>query len=119
MVIPTKIKYLHSGWQTPTSFYVPKGTKKLRLIGEFSGDCNIYSGNNWNHVVGKIKKSRNGEIQSIPVPDGEDGKVWTFHNVLVNKLWFINAPNYLSYSPSGMMVPRELVRKDGLPIKRR
>ncbi|RMD93134.1 MAG: DUF4838 domain-containing protein, partial [Calditrichaeota bacterium] len=116
MVIPTKKNYLHHGWQTPTCFYVPRGTKNLILIGYFSNDCNIFT-DNWTHIVGKIKKSKNGEIQSIPVPEGKDGCIWSFANVCVNKLWFINAPNYLGYSPYGMMVPKELVEKDGLTVR--
>lgn len=117
MVIPTKTNYIHSGWQTPTCFYVPKGTKNLELIGHFSGDCDIFTDGNWKHVVGKIKQSKNGEIQSIAVPEGEEGKVWTFRNVMINSVWFLNAPNYLGYSPYGMMVPKEVAEKDGLRIK--
>lgn len=101
----------------PLYFYVPKG---LRNIQFFTQDARPHS---WTvrgpddkvaRVVGT--KSKVGEVVNIPVPEGQDGKVWWFHDFAFGRLRMLNLPEFVSFSPNQLLVPREVAEKDGLQI---
>jgi hypothetical protein len=99
----------HAGWMQPMHFYVPKGTRELQYY--WSG------GPHWVHGPDgtKVKEvETSGAFVRVPVPEGADGKTWHFTRLAPGHLWFFNAPNYLAASPTALLVPRELARRDGL-----
>ncbi|MEO6906326.1 MAG: hypothetical protein ABI210_00405, partial [Abditibacteriaceae bacterium] len=66
---------------------------------------------------------KNGDYLSVPVPDGMDGKVWGFGSPQgspqgfgLGSFHFFNCPDLLSPSPGVMLLPKDLVEKDGLEI---
>ena len=56
----------------------------------------------------------NGDWVSVPVPPGMDGKLWRLRNPVLGLFWFNNIPNYIAASPDALLVPREVVERDGL-----
>ena len=90
-------------------FYVPKGTRELHYY--WYGQPHRIHGPD-----GAILKevSTSGAFVKVPVPAGADGKTWHFTQIMLGRLWLFNAPNYLAASPAALLVPRELVKKDGL-----
>ena len=106
-------------------FYVPKGTKSIEYY---------FSPTPWgkareHNVVGpdgSIQKLVDvaGDYVSVPVPGGMDGKVWSFAspallrhgNFALGLYYFYNVPNYLSGSPTSLLVPKDIVAKDGLKV---
>ena len=99
----------HAGWMQPMHFYVPKGTRELHYY--WYGQPHRIHGPD-----GAILKevSITGEFVKVPVPAGADGKTWHFTQIMLGRLWFFNAPNFLAASPAALLVPKELVKKDGL-----
>lgn len=90
-------------------FYVPKGTTTLQYF--------------WNggphKVLGPDRKplaeiKSDDEVVSIPVPADFAGQVWSLSQRGHSQLWFFNAPNVIAASPSALLLPRELVEKDGI-----
>lgn len=104
-------KQLNKRGATPLYFYVPKGTTHLEYFWAGGAhDVHDASGT----LVQKVTTS--GAIQKIAVLPGQDGKIWSFRNMMLRNLWFFNAPNYIAASQSAIPVPREVARKDGLKI---
>ncbi|MCX7047858.1 MAG: DUF4838 domain-containing protein [Candidatus Sumerlaeota bacterium] len=91
-------------------FYVPRGTRQLQFF--YTGTpCKILGPDR--KVIAEVKT--NDEIVSVPVPEGADGQVWSLSPRSHTQLWFFNAPNLLAASPSALLLPRELAKKDALP----
>jgi hypothetical protein len=63
-------------------------------------------------IVQQVTSS--GEIVSSPVPDGADGKIWSFSGLALGHLWFFNVPNELAASPEALLIPREVAKRDGV-----
>lgn len=101
--------FAHAGWMQPMHFYVPQGTQELQYY--WSG------GPHWVHGPDGTKLREveaSGAFVKIPVPEGADGKTWHFSRMALGHLWFFNAPNYLAASPTALLVPRELAKRDEL-----
>lgn len=90
-------------------FYVPKGTARLQYF--WSGNPHDVRGPD-GAIVGKA--AGKGAIADIAVPPGMDGKVWSLTRLGTGHFWFFNVPNYLSASPDGLLVSREVAVRDGL-----
>ena len=56
------------------------------------------------------------EIITVAVPAGLDGKVWSFSPHGHGHLWFFNVPNELAASPDAMLLPKDVVQRDGLAV---
>jgi hypothetical protein len=97
------------GHLRPLFFYVPRGTRQLHIFwqGEPHEVC-LPNGK----VLAQLKV--NGTIQTLPVPPGADGQVWSFKGLPPGRLWLMNAPNYLAASPDALLVPREVAVRDGV-----
>jgi hypothetical protein len=93
-------------------FYVPRGTKELQYF--WGGNVHKVLGPDGN-VLRQVAET--DEIITIPVPPGADGKVWSFGPLGHSRLHFFNAPNIIAASPEALLVPQELVAKDGLTPK--
>jgi len=50
----------------------------------------------------------------IPVPKGFDGCLWSVGRLHPGHLWFFNIPNVIATSPDALLLPRELLKSDGL-----
>jgi hypothetical protein len=51
---------------------------------------------------------------SAPVPDGQDGQVWTFEKTHgIRQL--ATVPPYLARTATDLLLPREVVARDALP----
>lgn len=99
----------HYGAWTPLYFYVPKGTREI----VYYANCNPHQVVRPDGVVAREVNAQPAYIR-VPVPPGMDGKPWSFLNLIPRHLWLCNVPNYLSRSPAGLLVPREVAVADGL-----
>lgn len=93
-------------------FYVPKGTQNIE-----------YFPTNGQWVFGpdgsdqkRVEKAN--DYIKIPVPAGMDGKIWNMRSFDLGKIHFFNTPSYISPTPEGVVVPREVAEKDGLAIRK-
>jgi len=93
-------------------FYVPKGTQQLQYF--WSGGPHSVLGPD-GKIIAKV--TQDDEVVTIPVPTGADGQVWSLSPRAHSQLWFFNAPNVIAAAPDALLLPRELVQKDGLPQK--
>ena len=90
-------------------FYVPRGTRQLQFF--YSGTpCKVLGPDG--KPLADVKAA--DEIVTIPVPPGADGRPWSFSPHTHWQLWFLNAPNVLAASPQSLLLPRDLVNRDGL-----
>jgi hypothetical protein len=103
-------RYLHLGQLQETFFYVPKGTTRVQYF--WSGGPHKVLGPD-RMAVAEVTAS--DEVVTVPVPAGADGKVWSLSPHAHGHLWFFNAPNVLAASPDSLLLPKELVTRDGLP----
>lgn len=111
IVLQPTWKVEHAGWMQAMYFYVPRGTKELRYY--WSGSPHRVHGPDGAMLA---EVNTRGEFVRIPVPEGADGKPWHFSQLMLGRLWFFNAPNYLAASPQALLVPRQLAERDGLHI---
>lgn len=90
-------------------FYVPKGTRQIQYFWE-GGPHKVLD------PEGQLVTTVNtrGSHVKIDVPEGADGKAWSFAEISLGHLWFFNVPNYLAASPDALLVPREVAARDGL-----
>lgn len=102
-------RVIHLGQMQEMYFYVPKGTRELQYF--WSGGTHKVLGPD-RKVIAEVKTS--DEVATVPVPEGKDGQVWSLSPRAHSQLWFFNAPNVIAASPNALMLPRELVKKDGL-----
>lgn len=93
-------------------FYVPKGTK---IVGGYrNGPGQVLDGD------GKVVRdfegwlTEVGEYFSIPVPPGQDGKVWKFE-LSGSKRILMTVPPYLARSAQELLIPQEVVEADSKP----
>ncbi len=104
-----------STYNQPRCFYVPKGTAVLQF---FSGAAprqttKVYGPDGKVQVVGGGFR----EWTSVPIPPGQDGKVWRMDAGL-HTLWFANVPPGVAAAPERLLVPRDLAETDGLEIRK-
>ena len=101
--------FAHAGWMQPMHVYVPKGPKELQYY--WAGGPHRVHGPD-GALAREVTTS--GGFVRVPVPAGADGRVWHFTQMALGHLWFFNAPNHLAASPAALLVPWELVERDGL-----
>ena len=89
--------------------YVPKGTK---VVGGWSQEGRAGTLHDADGTVRyDFSKVENGWF-SVPVPPGQDGKLWKFEqNQRMRQLMTI--PPYLALSSQELLLPREVVDRDG------
>lgn len=98
--------FAHFGQMQRMYFFVPKGTRQLLYY--WKGRPHEVNGPDGEK---RAEVSKNGDFVAIDVPEGEDGRAWSFTKLSLGSLWFFNAPNVLAASPDALLAPRELVTK--------
>lgn len=91
--------------RTHVYFYVPKGTRTLGGYANGGGVVRDGAGNELHTFSGPPA------YFSVPVPAGQDGKVWSIEKNAGLKL-LMTVPPYLARSPAELLVPAEVVEKD-------
>lgn len=102
-------KFIHLGQMQEMYFYVPKGTKALQYF--WNGGPHKLLGTDHKPVA---EIAVDDEVVSLPVPAGMDGTLWSLSPRAHSQLWFFDAPNCLAASPEALLLPREVVARDGL-----
>ncbi|HZH72870.1 MAG TPA: DUF4838 domain-containing protein [Mariniphaga sp.] len=98
-------------------FYVPKGTE---IVGGFTsghnnGRTQVYDGaGNQVYIMGNVEGGEG--YFSIPVPQGQDGKLWSFRKAYGTQV-LMTVPPYLARNEKELLLPREVVEADGLTSK--
>jgi hypothetical protein len=109
VALPRDRALSHQGHMQRMYFYVPKGVKRIDYYWQ-GGPHKVVGPDG--KVVEEVKPS--GEFVSVAVPEGADGKAWSFTELALGHLWFFNVPNGLAASPGALLVPREVVEGDGI-----
>lgn len=101
-----KVQTLLRGRDSAMYFYVPKGTK---VIGGFAQARPVITDGN-----GKVAASLPAApaMFSIPVPAGQDGKVWKIDRI--GKVLLMTVPPFLARSADEMLIPRQVLAADAL-----
>lgn len=92
-------------------FYVSKGTRQIQYLWE--GGSHEFCAPSGAMV--KVAEQKLADHVTVPIPDGDDGKVWSFRGRWDTRR-FVNIPNYISPTPDVLLIPRELAEKDNLDI---
>lgn len=96
-------------------FYVPLGVREVQFTAETGHDTyKLEVQDPSGEVV--LTFTENEPPSAIPIPEGMDGQVWGFNTnrFAPSLLSFENIPNYIASSPNALLLPKELVEKDGL-----
>ena len=89
-------------------FYVPRGT---RVVGGYSSDrIGVMRDGTGAPVLAFDGLERAGYF-SVPVPEGQDGRLWKLENAGGQKL-LMTVPPYLARSEKELLLPREVVTAD-------
>lgn len=94
-------------------FYVPRGTK---VVGGFTEDQTGLMRDGQGKLVLDFGKLEQAGYFRVPVPAGQDGRLWKIENALGHKL-LMTVPPYLARSGKELLLPREVVEadRDGAP----
>ena len=84
-------------------FYVPKGTDVVGMYASGRGDLRDGDGNVLFTFDGK-----KANYYSVPVPEGQDGRLWKLHHSSGQRR-LMNVPPYLARSAEELLLPREVV----------
>jgi len=87
-------------------FYVPKGTKTVGLFADGGGTLHDGAGN----TVFKFDAWKPG-FHSIPVPKGQAGSLWKFHQCMGKRL-LLTVPPFLARSETELLLPKTVVDRD-------
>lgn len=97
----------HLGHMQRVYFYVPRGTRRVDYF--WDGRPHEIHGPEGQRLAEVVTR---GKIAQIDVPEGADGKAWSFEKLSTGHLWLMNCPNLLAPSPDALLVPRELAETD-------
>ena len=87
-------------------FYVPKGTRVIGLHGGGHGEIRDAEDRPVFWLNG-----REPSFYSVPVPDGQDGRLWRIRYGR-GPLRLLTVPPCLARSAQELLLPREVVQKD-------
>jgi len=96
------------GMQWSAYFYVPKGT---RMVGGYAGDPRgkILDGDG--KVIYRYEDLDKPGHFSVPVPSGQDGRLWRFEATRGNRL-LLTVPPCLAETADELLLPKEVVEAD-------
>ncbi len=95
-----KVRFL-SAYRNSLAFYVPKG---CRVIGGYSAKAKGQLINPAGEAAYDFEKEAGPGYFSVDVPEGQDGKLWRFHDADGGKL-LLTVPPYLVRNGSELLVP--------------
>ncbi len=99
---PASPALLHGRWTL--YFYVPRNTKVIGGFADGPGELRDPDGKTV-HTFGDAPG-----YFSIPVPAGQDAKLWRFHHGNGRRL-LMTVPPYLARSAKELLLPREVVER--------
>ncbi|MEO6811567.1 MAG: DUF4838 domain-containing protein, partial [Isosphaeraceae bacterium] len=88
------------------SFYVPKGTKVVGLMGGGNGE--VQDGDNRTRFSLTGKKT---SIYAVNVPPGQDGQPWRIKSAS-GPLRLLTVPSYFAPDPNRLLLPAEVIKAD-------
>ncbi len=94
-------------------FYVPRGTKVIGLFGGSAGTVHSPDG----QTALSFDRAQAG-YHSVPVPPGNDGKLWKVHHA-AGAIRLLTVPPYLARSGEELLLPKEVVARDAADSKLR
>jgi hypothetical protein len=89
-------------------FYVPRGTKK---VGGFAADRSGLLRDGSGKEIFPFASMPNTGYFSVPVPEGQDGRLWKIENSSGEKL-LMTVPPSLARNGRELLLPAEVVKKD-------
>ena len=87
-------------------FYVPRGADVVGMYASGRGDLRDGEGN----VLFTFDGTK-ADYLSVPVPEGQDGRLWKLHHNSGQRR-LMNVPPYLARSAEELLLPREVVERD-------
>ena len=94
---------VHIQYFVPGYFYVPKGTKEVRL--NYRTYLTIKAPS-WAKAKSHDEKTQG--LLVIPVGE-DDGKIWEIKHVTASQFEFLNIPPYVATSRRNLLVPKEVL----------
>lgn len=88
-------------------FYVPRGTKSVGGFSSGPGRLRDADGNE-QHTF-----SSDAGYFNVPVPAGQDGRIWKFEHCAGNRM-LMTVPPCLARSPAELLLPQEVIQQDQL-----
>lgn len=100
-------------WDRSTFFvYVPRGTRQMGFYSSLkTGTLHAPNG----QIVMSFDKTSGNGLLDVPVPEGQDGKLWEFRAVM-GAVGFLNVPPVVALAANELLLPQEIVHADGLLI---
>lgn len=95
------------GWEM--CFYVPRGTPVVGGVIQGSGEMLDGDG----RAAYQFAASERQSYFSVPVPAGQDGRLWRLK--VSGRCLLMTVPPYLARSPGELLVPREVAEADAAP----
>jgi hypothetical protein len=89
-------------------FYVPRGTK---TVGGFSSGTSGTMHDAAGNVVLDFGDMAEPAYFNVPVPEGQDGRLWRFENCVGSRM-LMTVPPYLARNGEELLLPREVVEAD-------
>jgi hypothetical protein len=90
-------------------FYVPKGTKIVGGYRDRNGNGDVLDGDG--KLVKKLEAEGAPGYWSVPVPPGQDGKLWMLDRI-PGQIMLMTVPPFLARSADELLLPREVVAAD-------
>ncbi len=89
----------------PLYFFVPKGQRSLAFFAPSDTPIQLRDAD------GRLVPTGTSRIVQVPVPEGQDGRVWSIGNI---KSWvplrMLNVPHSFALSPDAVLVPEDAPR---------
>jgi hypothetical protein len=89
-------------------FYVPRGTK---VVGGFATRNNGAMFDGSGRKVFDFRRMEGADYFSVPVREGEDGRLWKFHRGTGTRR-LMTVPPYMARDETELLLPREVVEAD-------
>lgn len=89
-------------------FYVPRGTA---VVGGYTDSTQGRMLDGDNQVVFDFNSMNAAGYFSVPVPDGQDGKLWKFSDSRGSRM-LMTVPPFLATSVESLLLPREVIESD-------
>ncbi|MCK5843552.1 MAG: hypothetical protein KAG97_02520, partial [Victivallales bacterium] len=100
----------HCALNNPFYFYVPKGVETIKYFWVGRGHKVIAPNGK---IAREVRTEESGDLITVLVPKGADGKLWKLSSFTLVKMDFLNVPNLLTHSNQIIILPADLAKRDG------